>query len=267
MKLTKRGTAEFIIGIMIVLIAFFLIAGMLLRFTSKVNDKEAEILCHASIAVRTRSAIQIGESAGLGAKLVPAICQTIDKKISGKKEELMTKIADKMATCWWMFGEGRYEELLHSWDLNLVVVGTIHGNKCFNCYTMLIDETEIENGQITRKEMEEFLMTHNYAKIGNETSKVTYFDYIQSYGGPGRTVMLTPDISPRQGYAISIMPKNRAQSNFWEDADNFFSPSSEGIPPEQLIKTAYAERDVSSIYIGPITEAQELCGSGDISGQ
>lgn len=212
---SKRGdAAAFIVGTMITLIAFFLIAGMLVRFTAKTNDREAELLCQNSIALRARSALQIGKLAGIEAKLVPPLCRTIDKKVSGSREQILRQIADKMAACWWMFGEGRYEDLLSNFGtkgfLKVLSYEDSGPNQCFNCYTILVDEDEIKGGPINADEINEFLLNNKYSR-----ANASYLEYIQSYGGPGRVVFTAPQIFPRQAYTISMMPKNVDGSTFW----------------------------------------------------
>lgn len=217
LKRSKKGLApEFIVGTMITLIAFFLIGVMLMRFTSHTSDKEAELLCQNSIAIRAQSAVQIkGSAADIQAKLVPPLCRTIDKKVSGSREQILRQMSDKMAKCWEMFGEGRYEELLDNFELDVlpVVLGFEDAgpNQCFNCYTILIDEDEIEGGPIPAQEINDFLLKEKYAKFN-----VSYLEYIQGHGGPGRVVFTAPEIFPNQAYTISMMPKNKEDSTFWK---------------------------------------------------
>ena len=214
LMVSKKGdTASFIVGIMLTLIAFFLIGGLLLRFTSQTDDKEAELLCQNSIALRAQSAIRVGNLAGIEAKLVPPLCRTIDKKVSGEREQILRQIAEKMATCWWMFGEGRYEDILDSFGteglLKVLSYEDLGPNQCFNCYTILIDEEEIEGGPIEAAEISEFLLKNKYSK-----ANLTYLDYIQGHGGPGRVVLTAPVIFPNHAYTISMMPKTE-KSDFW----------------------------------------------------
>ena len=66
---------------------FFLIGVLLMRFASQTSDKEAELLCQNSIAIRARNAVTIGgDAAELQAKLIPLCAMTIDKKVSGDRE-------------------------------------------------------------------------------------------------------------------------------------------------------------------------------------
>jgi len=212
MFMNKKGiTAGFIVSIMITMIAFIVISGVLLRFTNQGDDFEAELLCKQSIALRVATTVKIGseDSWGIKAKLksVPALCRTIDKRTTGNREKIKKEVADSMARCWEMFGEGKYEELLHSSDFSVIPAVFDFGetdNKCFNCYTINIAQDDIKGGPIMAGEMEDYLTTHKYKNKGK-----TYLDYIQTYGGPGRVVFTVPAILPREGYAISMMPKNR----------------------------------------------------------
>ncbi len=276
--LDKKGlTASFIVGMMITLIAFFLIAGMLYKFASKAEGVEAEIMCHDSVALRARTALYMKSEAVSGElKMVPPLCKTLDVKIKGNKQELMRQISDKTARCWWMFNEGRYEEILDTFGLKLLpnILGFgASENKCFNCYTLLVDQDEIEGGTISSKELADFMASKKYAKVN-----LTYIDYIQSYGGPGRVVITVPEIKPRSAYTISMMPKNKIEGVTWIEVLKYglaigYAPvtgggsilavaSFDSLSQEKM----YQEADVSSIYLGTLQTGQEMCIS-DIAGE
>ncbi len=213
--MNKRGlAASFIVGIMITLIAFVLISGTLMRFMSKGDDLEAEILCQSSIALRAQTALYYrGDLASADVKVVPPLCKTIDKKIRGNRDQIMRQVADSTARCWWMFNEGRYEEIINregtSGLIDMLGFSKLEGD-CFNCYTLLIDQDEIEGGPITSDDITEFMTTQKYYKVNQ-----TYLNYIQSYGGPGRIVFTAPAILPLEAYSVSMMPKNKDASDFW----------------------------------------------------
>ena len=219
----KKGLGmEFIITTSLLLISFFLIAGLLGRFSSRTSDLEAELLCQTSVAQRAKTALNIDWKAGglelfkAQVKTIPRLCRTIDKKVSGTREQILRQVADSMARCWRMFGEGRYEELLDDVKADvfpqILGVGS-GGNQCFNCYTILIDQNDISGGPIEAAEINDFLRSKTYAKVNK-----TYLDYIQSYGGPGRAVITLPEILPNQAYTVSMMPKNKevGESEFWK---------------------------------------------------
>ena len=203
-------------------------------------------------------------------KTIPPLCRTIDKKVSGSREQIMRQVADKMARCWWMFGEGRYEDILDSANANLFpeVLGlSDYGpNQCFNCYAVLVDQDEISGGPITGEEINDYLSKNIYAKVNK-----TYLNYIQEYGGPGRIALTVPDISPRQAYAISMMPKKQKESKFWTEVA--LSTTLPGhiyvlyTDYQVRIGEAYDQRDVSSIFLNSLEKAQDLCGDGDIAGE
>lgn len=270
---------EFIVTTSLVLISFFLIVGLIGRFTSRTTDLEAELLCQTSVAQRAKTAVNIDWDAG-GAlslfkaqvKSIPPLCRTIDKEVSGTRKQIMREIADKMARCWWMFGEGRYEDILDDVDANFFPA--IFGledygpNQCFNCYTILVDQDEISGGPITSEEINDYVSKNVYTKFNK-----TYLNYIQAHGGPGRIALTIPDIQPRQAYAISMMPKKQKESDFWKKV--LISSVGSGLGQIYLlyydyqyeIEKAYNERDVSSIFLGSLEKGQELCGEGDIAGQ
>lgn len=280
---------EFIITASLVLISFFLVAALLVRFTSRTNDLEAELLCQTSVAQRAKTALNIDWELGQDGlelfkaqvKSIPPLCRTIDKKVSGSREDLLRQVADNAARCWWMFGEGRYEELLEDADVEFLpaILGAEDlapytspesANECFNCYTLLVDQEEIPGGPITQEELSQYLIKHTYAKFNK-----TYLDYFQAHGGPGRVVLMMPEILPREGYTISMMPKNKKESTFWkgvaQQAVGSLFPLIAFplvyVGQQNIMADAFKERDVSSIYISSLEEGQKRCGEGDIAGQ
>jgi hypothetical protein len=235
-KTNKKGvTAGFLVGVMITLITFVLIAVTIQNFASQADEKAIENICFDSVSLRARTALQINTGDEVDdddidlieatVKAVPVLCKTIDKEISGNREEIKQQVAEKMARCWWMFGEGRYEEILHSGGFR--VLPTVFGfanveNECFNCYNLMITEDEIDGGDIPAHEMVQYLSEKKYSKVN-----ITYLKYIQSYGGPGKAMVIAPLISPRQAYTISMMPKNKDldDDTFWKSVAGIAVPT------------------------------------------
>jgi hypothetical protein len=200
MKLNKKAIqAGFLVALIIVLTSFVLIAGTVFRFMVTADDKQAETLCKDSIALRAATALSVG---GAEVKTVPPLCQTIDTKIKGDVLSIQTQIADKMAKCWEMMGEGRYPNSI--WK-NINIGGT---NQCFICYTLLIEESgEFSTSEnIPLQSFEHFIRTTPYRDPDN---KRTYLDYIQYGGGSGRIVGALPEkgITARRGYAVAFKAK------------------------------------------------------------
>ncbi len=228
--------AGFLVALIIVVTSFLLIAGTLTRWISKTTDKEAEWLCHDSIALRMNTALQVNNGPGsddeklelikTNLKTVPTLCRTIDKKFSGDREEIKQQIADKIARCWWMFGEGRYEELLHGSQFE--VLPDLFGSsnsfaRCHTCYTVLINEEDLgrdESGRsapITYDELVRYLNTRSLSEFGPRGT--TYLNYLSNEGRGLFGTVLSSGIKPKHAYAISILPKTveREQTNwaFW----------------------------------------------------
>src|SRR3989338_8494243 len=104
----KAMSAGFLVSVIIVILSFMLIAGTIARFFGDAEEKEAEQLCQNSVALRATATLSLGSGA-IEARLSPLLCKTIEKEISGDREEVQKMIADKMAKCWDMFGAGTYK--------------------------------------------------------------------------------------------------------------------------------------------------------------
>ncbi|MFH0701883.1 MAG: hypothetical protein V2A62_05620 [Candidatus Woesearchaeota archaeon] len=211
----KSMEAGFLVALIITIFGGILVGGVVMRFMSTASDKEAENLCHDTVVLRAKTGITSeGTFVSAQVKAVPALCKTIDKKIKGDREEIKEQFAYKMARCWWMFGEGRYEELLDSSQIKFLpsVFGMDNNkNKCFVCYNLMVDQNNIDGIPISGQEMQSYMQEHNYPN-----SNVTYLQYIQSYGGPGKIIFAAPYILPRESYGLSMVPKMKNDKvGFW----------------------------------------------------
>jgi hypothetical protein len=204
MKSKKSMSAGFLVSMIIVLLAFVLIAGTVMRFLQPLDEKEAEALCHQSVALRTT--IAIGDNDG-GIKIAPLLCKTIDKKIKpeGKtkkqrEEFIMKQVAEKMATCWWMFGEGNYPGDIFA-NVPAMVTRESH---CFMCSTLVIENDEkFSDIKISGQEFRNYLIKTKYNK------KLSYMDYFQFGGGAGyvNSVLTEEGIKPGRAYATVFNSK------------------------------------------------------------
>ncbi|MBI2668531.1 hypothetical protein HYX14_01685 [Candidatus Woesearchaeota archaeon] len=205
--MNKRGDVmAVIIATVATLTAFILITMTIVGFQAKADEKAAENLCRNSIAFRAQATVS-------GTALSPVLCKTIDKKISGDRQEIKDQLAYLMARCWWMMGEGKYEEILANPELIRKALGVHRGeNDCFLCYTALIDEKEIDGGLIPTNEMWNYLAEKDHRQIKGKK----YIDYIQNYGGPGTAAVMSP-IAPQEAYGIVFMAKNAQESGsgYW----------------------------------------------------
>lgn len=214
----KKGIeAGFLVVTLLTIISFIFIAGTVQRVLSDSDEKQAERICHDSIALRAAMTIRVNDKEFTPP--TPPLCKTIDKVIKDdKKEKIMQQFADKMARCWWMFGEGRYEQILDDPKFGLNFGLLIEkafglpkgGNNCFQCYTMRIAQDEIKDGSITVQEMGNYLSQTSYPKVKEKK----YLEYIQSYGGPG-SVAIVSKIEPQNVYSLLFFSKNKKGSGSW----------------------------------------------------
>jgi len=298
--LNKKAVAVNVLVITITSLLFLIIVGTVIKnIDTNLEEKELEILCEQTVSYRATTAIQINEDEGSAKskfKLIqatlkgsPVLCQTIDKKIKGDREEILEQVSDKMAKCWWMFGEGNYEEILHGSSVDVLpfIFGTDeYQNGCFDCYNIIIDQDNIKGGDITSEELMDFVSTETYSN-----SNMTYLEYIQSYGGPGRLVLMAPEgIKADNVYTISMAPKNKEidESAIWKGVGKIAG----GIVGAVIlgavtggvgwivvggvlvatgvtytgwndIKAALmSEREVSSIYFTHLNTGDNFCGTG-----
>jgi len=196
----KKGLSMgFLVALIIVILSFMLIAGVVFRFMSDAEEKQAEALCKDSVALRSVASFKV---LGTEQKIAPLLCQTIDKKISGSKEEVQQIIADKMARCWDIFGEGRYKTSV--FENTNAFSG---GSKCFVCSTILVEEdNDFVGDGVSAQEFKDFLRTTDYPK-----KNIKYLDYFQyGGGGPGYVigVLTNEGIKPDRAYGIAFKAKS-----------------------------------------------------------
>lgn len=202
-KSKKAMSTGFLVGIIITIIAFMLIAGTIIRWQSSAEDKQVESLCTQSIAIRAASTVKIpGKVWGsTEVKLSPILCKTQDKKLElDDNEEVKAKFADYMTRCWRMFGEGKYKTNVFS-NTNLFASDA----NCFVCFTILTDANE-NFGKISGQDFEKYLRTTKYPK----KKGMTYLDYFQYGAGQGyvMNIFTQEGISPGRAYAIAFKGKS-----------------------------------------------------------
>lgn len=195
----------FLVAIIIVLTSFLLISGTVIRWIAKSNDLQAEIACEDSVALRAATALSINigdqKKGGGEFKGSPLLCQTIDKKVSGNREEVKEIFASKMARCWEMFGEGKY--VTSVFENTNQFSGE---SKCFMCYMMLVEDMEKE--PISEIEFQNYLRETDYPK----KEGMKYLDYFQYGGGPGLFVtLLRPDQGIKEDGAYAILFRAKSQ--------------------------------------------------------
>ncbi len=152
----KKGflSMQQLIVIVLVTVSFLLTWQLISHAMTKVEERSAEEICRGSIAAIEKIKIEIGP---FEKKVTPLLCKTQDKEIPYVKtatpDEVKKNIADLMARCWYMFGEGMSEDVLE---------GTIGGNTCFICYTIKTKETKEFKETIPANDLLDYMMDTPY---------------------------------------------------------------------------------------------------------
>jgi hypothetical protein len=212
--LNKKGVAiGRIVIILVTLFSFLVIMPILGVFTSSADAKSEEQVCHASVVLRTATTIDAGL---VDIKAAPLLCETLDRKIGGDREEIKDQVAQMMTRCWWMFNQGKQDDTFKNALVTELLGFDDEGNGCFLCYAATIDQDGIRRGNldqprdvISSSEMFDYLLEEEHPKIAG----TTYNEYIQSSGGPGIAVV-GRDIFPRQSYGVAYLSKSSNNAQF-----------------------------------------------------
>jgi len=208
MKNSKKGMAiNFMVQMVVVILAFVLIAMVINKFMGGAEDLAAEGICHDSVALRAATVLQLGKAQ---LTTTPLLCKTIDKKIKGDREEVLMEVSDSMARCWWMYNEGLYDN--QAKDLGLETFHELFGisstnSECTVCYSLAIDSEDLDENPITASELMDYVRETEY-KNGN-----SYLEYIQSGGGPGH-IMILDNIENGGSYGTTFLPKNSMEGDW-----------------------------------------------------
>lgn len=162
------------IVILIILIISFIVILLFLLFLNPWNVSDKEV-CHNSVVMRSAPV--------LPANSVPLDCKTkylcvskdgsCEKMTSPDIEKVKTKeeaykvLADEMADCWWMFGEGK---------VDYVGKDMVPKRYCSICTLVAFDdslEKVFSSGEIDKKEFYSYLSS---TKISDKN--YTYLDYL-----------------------------------------------------------------------------------------
>ncbi len=158
-KMKKKGeiTTQQLVMIIVLIVSFVVILFFITRLDlTSSSDKQ---ICHNSVVLRDKSKNLAGKldcktnylcisGGGECEGITPS--QTI-KVNPESKQEIMKAVADEMADCWWMFGEGELD-YLGIWEK------TVIEPSCALCSVVKFDEKIIEQSEpITYREFYEYL--------------------------------------------------------------------------------------------------------------
>jgi len=175
----KRGelTTNQIVTLVILIASFIiiLIFIFLMNF-GKTSDRD---ICHNSVAMRASPVIP-GESIPLDCK-TNYICITEDgsceersnteKKKVKTKDDVYAILAEQMADCWWMFGEGKLEYVGKDFFFK--------DNYCSICAQMAFDNSVVANiKDFSKAELNKDDFYNYLAKTKINGKEITYSEYI-----------------------------------------------------------------------------------------
>ncbi|MBI5803475.1 hypothetical protein HY448_02205 [Candidatus Pacearchaeota archaeon] len=205
LKIKKQGelTTQQIVIIVILMASFSVILFLLFRLN--LGEQTNAEICHNSVILKEKSVIggslncrtsYVCISGGENCKdIIPTKTIKVD---ANNKQEIMKAIADQMAECWWMFGEGKV-------DYAGTKDSALGKNICAACSILKFDRTINENAQkITYEE----LITKGLLKPKN--TQETYLSYLYDVNSPEE--LYKKDISGR----IENDAKNKKEINFEE---------------------------------------------------
>ncbi len=213
MKINKRGelTTQQIVILIVLVISFIVILYFLFRLNLGA-ESEKEI-CHNSVILRGNVL--------LSEKTVPLNCKrtyvclskdgscesmtnpNIEKASS--KEEVYRILAEEMADCWWMFGEGK---------IDYIGDKTKEANYCSICSQIAFDNSirkieGFESGEINKDEFYNYLSETSLSE-----GKQTYAEY---FFGTKNIASLVSEISVSEGNeeGISTFGKIHLDENYF----------------------------------------------------
>lgn len=175
--INKRGdiTTQQIVLLIILIASFAVILFFIFRLN--LGATTAKEVCHNSVITRGASVLP-GESVPLNCKTT-YVCITQDgscensagsfeKKKVATSDEVYDLLANEMADCWWMFGEGK---------INYIGKEFLSERYCSICSQINFDnsikEKIFESGEITQKTFYEYL-----AKINVSNKGISYLEYL-----------------------------------------------------------------------------------------
>lgn len=183
-------TTQQIVLLIILLVSFVIILFLLFRLNFK-GESEKE-LCYNSVMMRGSAAVP-AEATPLKCSTT-YVCITKDGSCEGltkpevkkvkTKEEIYQVLADEMAECWWMFGEGK---------VNYVGKDFKHNLYCSICSQILFDNSLEEVEEV--EEVIDKRDFYGYLEKTKISEEQTYLEYLTSV----RTVEEIEDSIAKEG--------------------------------------------------------------------
>jgi len=215
-------TLTIIIGIFAVLMGFLTISAVYQEAYSQAQDGASLDICRNSVLLRDQATITTAQESL--EKITPLQCPTEDVDPDGiTKDEEIERVSDLMSKCWYMFAEGRSEDIFQ----------TDPGERtCHVCYQYLPD-----NEGITSDDLISFMQS----KQVNPTSFRSVNS--QSHLGDGVDLSELPPTEP----ATTIQMESIAAPDaidFVDDPANYVSDTQEQTINDNL-RTVFTEANIT----------------------
>ena len=183
---------------LLTLFAFFFIALLIKNIISSSGPLQSEIICHDSLALKAKTTVSVGPQTIVSS---PALCTTINKEISAsKKDEAMDQFSRAMERCWWIWLEGRVNEVFGPQG----VFGKDDKTKCFVCNTLVYQK----GPTFTKTD----LLLH-LAELKSKYQKSDILSYIQDRGYVG---VYEDAFTPGEVYALVFA--SNIDENIWKSS-------------------------------------------------
>ncbi|MBI2105357.1 glycine zipper family protein [Candidatus Woesearchaeota archaeon] len=153
-------TAMLIFGVA----ALIILIGVIYVASDRGGPVFSDWLCRASVYLSDQT-LGFTEKTGLGNIF---LCKTKEILIEDNREEkVLQEVADRMRTCWWMWGEGNWDPSpnVFKWDQN----------KCFTCHRL---ETTSGTPDITIEELTNYLQDNEISRTNTD-----YWNYLRGDNG------------------------------------------------------------------------------------
>jgi len=169
---TKRGeiTTAQIVMIVVLIVSFIVILYFLYRLNlGSTNNSE---ICHNSVVLKATGKGIAGDlncktdyvCISGGGTCADMDATTTVKVDPGNKTQIMKAVADQMANCWWMFGEGQ---------LDYGSIGLSSGGDCALCAQVKFDDKILaKNYDLTYADL------YKYLASAKKDSTQTYLKYL-----------------------------------------------------------------------------------------
>jgi len=203
----KKGelTTQQIIGLIVLITSFAII--LLFIFRLDLGETTNKEICHNSVLIQSQSALKTG---GLDCKTnyvcisggedCEGINPTTTRYVNPANEnEIMGVIADEMADCWWMFGEGKVD-YVGDWISKPDLLETRH---CAICSIVKFDSRIQERfPEITSERFYNYLFSKKF------DDSQTYLKYLYNLFSIPLDGQIE-DISTREKYSVVTGMKDK----------------------------------------------------------